>query len=112
MKVYIDKLVYQVLDEFYDASMKKHITLDYPTVIAKIDRLEKAMYDFADKAGTIHTEPYRRDWKDAGYLELYAEGFHFAYKVYALPNGERILYYHDAVHDKLNYNPEEKQQQN
>ena len=48
MKIYIDKLVYKVLDEFYDASMKNHITLDYPTVVAKIDRLEQAMYDFAD----------------------------------------------------------------
>ena len=108
MNVYIDKLVYQVLDDFYDASMKKYITLDYPTVAAKIDRLEKAMYGFADKAGKVHTEPYRRDWKEAGYLEFYTEGFHFAYKIYALPNGERILYYHDAVHDKLNINPEEK----
>ena len=108
MTVYIDRLVYQVLDEFYDASMKKYITLDYPTVKAKIDRLEQAMYDFADKAGKVHTEPYRRDWKEAGYLELYTEGFHFAYKIYALPDGERVLYYHDAVHDKLNFNPEEK----
>lgn len=108
MIVYIDNLVYQVLEEFYDASMKKHITLDYPTVKAKIDRLEAAMYDFADKAESVHTEPYRRDWKTAGYNELYVEGFHFAYMVYILPNGEKVLYYHDAVHDTLNYNPEEK----
>lgn len=106
--VHIDNWVYQVLDEFYDASMKKYITLDYPTVKAKIDRLEAAMYNFADKAESVHTEPYRRDWTAAGYKELYAEGFHFAYKIYMLPNGEKVLYYHDAVHDKLNYNPEEK----
>ena len=30
------------------------------------------------------------------------------YKVYRLPSGEKALYYHDAVHDTLNYNPEEK----
>ena len=47
MRVYIDDLVYQVLDIFYTASMKNHITLDYPTVLNKIDRLEKALYDFA-----------------------------------------------------------------
>ena len=109
MKVYIDKLVYQVLDEFYDASMKNHITLDYPTVKAKIDRLENAMYNFADKAEKVHVEPYRRDWKEAGFSEFYTEGFHFAYKVYELPDGERVLYYKDAVHDKLNYNPEDKE---
>ena len=65
MKVYIDKQVYQVLDEFYDASMRNHITLDYPTVIAKIDRLEQAMYDFAEnhyedeKAGEHWEQTFR-----------------------------------------------------
>ncbi len=108
MKVYIDKQVYQVLDEFYDASMKKHITLDYPTVLAKIDRLEQALYDFAAVAGRINTPPYRKDWQLAGYKELYVEHFHFAYKLYSLPTGETVLYYHDAVHDTLNYNPEDK----
>ena len=108
MKVYIDKQVYQVLDEFYDASMKKHITLDYPTVLAKIDRLEQALYDFAAVAGRVNTLPYRKDWQLAGYKELYVEHFHFAYKLYSLPTGETILYYHDAVHDTLNYNPDDK----
>ncbi|MBO4454160.1 MAG: hypothetical protein J5761_03805 [Paludibacteraceae bacterium] len=108
MKVHIDKQVYQVLDEFYDASMKKHITLDLPTVLAKIDRLEAAMYDFASVAGMVNHKPYRKDWQAAGYKELYVEGFHFAYKLYSLPNGETVLYYHDAVHDTLNYNPEDK----
>lgn len=108
MKVYIDKQVYQVLDEFYDASMKKHITLDYPTVLAKIDRLEQALYDFAAVAGRVNTPPYRKDWQLAGYKELYVEHFHFAYKLYSLPTGETVLYYYDAVHDTLNYNPEDK----
>ncbi len=108
MRVYIDKQVYQVLDDFYDISMKNHITLDYPTVIAKIDRLEKAMCNFAPFAEIVQREPYRRDWRNAGYKELWAEGFHFAYKIYQLPNGEKVLFYHDAVHDKLNYNPEDK----
>lgn len=108
MKVYIDKQVYRVLDEFYDASMKKHITLDYPTVLAKIDRLEQAMYDFASIAGKIHVLPYRKDWQAAGYYELIVESFHFAYKLYSLPTGETVLYYHDAIHDVLNYNPDNK----
>ena len=108
MKVFIDNRVYQVLDEFYDASMRRHITLDYATVLAKIDRLEKAMYGFADFAECFHRQPYKRDWQDAGYYEFYAEEFHFAYKVYQLPSGEKVLYYHDAVHSTLNYNPEDK----
>ena len=108
MKVYIDKQVYQVLDAFYDASMKKHITLDLPTVLAKIDRLEQAMYNFAPYAGKITNLPYRKDWQAKGYSELYVEQFHFAYKLYSLPTGETVLYYHDAVHDTLNYNPNDK----
>ncbi len=108
MKVFIDKHVYQVLNDFYDESMKKHITLDYPTVLAKIDRLEHAMYDFAAIAGKMNIQPYRKDWQTAGYKELYVEQFHFAYKLYSLPTGETVLYYHDAVHDTLNYNPEDK----
>ena len=97
-----------MFDDFYDASMKKHLTLDLATVLAKIDRLEQAMYDFADKAEKVRTRPYRKDWQEAGYKELYTEGFHFAYKIYSLPDSEKVLYYHDAVHDSLNYNPEEK----
>ena len=108
MMVYIDKKVYAVLDSFYEVSMRTHITLDYATVVAKIDRLEKAMYDFASYAEIFHRPPYKREWQEAGYYDYYTEGFHFAYKVYALPSGEKVLYYHDAVHDTLNYNQEEK----
>jgi hypothetical protein len=108
MKVYIDHNVYHVLEDFYEASMKKHITLDYATVIAKIDRLEQAMYNFASQAEMVNHLPYRKDWRDAGYRELYVEQFHFAYKMYSLPTGETVLYYHDAVHDTLNHNPEER----
>lgn len=108
MKVYIDNKVYQVLDTFYEESMKKHVTLDLETVLAKIDRLEKAMYDFAAVAEIVQKKPYRKDWKAAGLLEFYVEGFHFAYNFYSLPSGETVLYYCDAVHDTLNYNPEDK----
>lgn len=104
MRVHIDRHVYQVLDEFYEASMRKHITLDLQTVLAKIDRLEQAMYEHAAIAGMAGKTPYRKDWQQAGYSELYVEQFHFAYKIYSLPSGELVLYYHDAVHDKLNYN--------
>ena len=69
MKVYIDNQVYRVLDEFYDASMRKHITLDYQTIIEKIDRLEKALYDFADFAECFQRQPYRKDWQKAGYRQ-------------------------------------------
>lgn len=109
MIVYIDNKVYDVLDKFYEASMLHHITLDYQTVKSKIDRLEQAMYDFSKYAEVFHHTPYKRDWQNAGYFEYYTEGFHFAYKVYCLPSGEKVLYYHDATHDTLNYNPEDRE---
>ena len=108
MIVYIDDRVYDVLDEFYDASMRKHPSLDYQTVVAKIDRLEKALYDFADYAEMFNGEPYKREWREKGYKQYNVEDFNFAYRVYLMPDGEKLLYYHDAVHDFLNYNPEDK----
>ena len=107
MTVYIDNKVYDVLEHFYDVSMRLHVTLDYPTVIAKMDRLEQSLYHFANFAEMFHRKPYRRDWQEAGYFDYYVEGFHFAYTVYQLQSGEKVLYYHDVVHDTLNYNPEE-----
>lgn len=108
MKIYIGNLVYKVLDDFYDASMKNHITLDYLTVLEKIDRLERALYDFAPYAEMVNNVPYRREWQNAGYKEFYTEGFHFAYDVYYLHTGEQVVFYCDAVHDLMNINPEEK----
>ena len=66
------------------------------------------MLQFANYAEILHKEPYREDWRSKGYYEFVAEDFHFAYRVYRLPNGEKVLRYHDAVHSLLNYNPEDK----
>ena len=109
MRIYIDNRVYDELDRFYTISMQIHASLDYDTVVAKIDRLEKALTEFADYAEIFHKHPYRHDWDQLGYYEYSVEKFHFAYKVYQLPSGEKILYYHDVVHDTLNYNPNEAQ---
>ena len=75
---------------------------------AKIDRLEHSMLQFAEYAEVFHKEPYRQDWHKAGYYEYITEDFHFAYRVYVLPNGEKVLRYHDAVHSYLNYNQGEE----
>lgn len=108
MKVVIDPQVYNVLDEFYEASREVHITLGLSECLAKIDRLELSMRQFAEYAEIFHKEPYRQDWRDAGYYEYITEDFHFAYRVYVLPNGEKVLRYHDAVHSLLNYNQGEE----
>ena len=112
MRVVIDPQVYNVLDEFYKASREAHITLGLSECLAKIERLELSMRQFAEYAEIFHKEPYRQDWRDAGYYEYITEDFHFAYRVYVLPNGEKVLIYHDAVHSFLNYNSEEKTDRN
>lgn len=112
MRVVIDPQVYNVLDEFYKASREAHITLGLSKCLAKIERLELSMRQFAEYAEIFHKEPYRQDWRDAGYYEYITEDFHFAYRVYVLPNGEKVLIYHDAVHSFLNYNPEEETDRN
>ena len=104
MKVVIDQKVFDVLREFYTISCRIHFSLDYSTCIAKMNRLESAMLKFANYAEIFHKEPYREDWRNLGYYEFVTEDFHFAYRIYALPNGEKVLRYHDAVHSKLNYN--------
>lgn len=108
MRVVIDPQVYNVLDEFYKASREAHITLGLSECLAKIERLEFSMRQFAEYAEIFHKEPYRQDWRDAGYYEYITEDFHFAYRVYVLPNGEKVLIYHDAVHSFLNYNQGEE----
>ena len=105
MRVVIDRKVYDVLKEFYTISCRIHLSLEYSTCIAKMKRLERAMFEFANYAEILHKEPYRNDWRELGYYEFVAEDFHFAYRVYVLPNGEKVLRYHDAVHSVLNYNP-------
>ena len=108
MKVVIDSQVYNVLDEFYEKSREAHVTLGLSECLAKIDRLEHSMLQFAEYAEVFHKEPYRQDWCKAGYYEYITEDFHFAYRVYVLPNGEKVLRYHDAVHSYLNYNQGEE----
>ncbi len=108
MKVVIDPKVYDTLKEFYVVSCRVHFSLEYSTCVAKMKRLERAMFDFSNYAEILHKTPYREDWRAMGYYEFVTEDFHFAYRVYKLPNGEKVLRYHDAVHSLLNYNPEDK----
>lgn len=104
MIVVIDKKVYDVLDTFYEQSRRLHCTLTEETCRAKIDRLEAAMYNFRRYVHSFSKTPVREDWKANGYYEMETENFHFAYRVYVLPNGEEVLRYHDVVHSLLNHN--------
>ena len=88
--------------------MKKHITLSFQTVEDKKNRLYDAIEDLRYNHRIYPKARLKQEWIDAGWQEFICEDFHFAYRVYVLPNGEKVLIYHDAVHSFLNYNPEEK----
>ena len=90
--------------DFYIASIRLHETLDEDTCLRKIDRLEQSMRHFARYAEIFHKKPYRQDWDDAGWYDYCTEDFHFAYTVNVLPDGRKVLVYHDAVHSLLNHN--------
>ncbi len=109
MKVVIDQIVFDVITDFYRISRTIHPSLGLETCLAKQARLEAAVFRFADYAESFHNTPYRADWQKAGYCEFIAEDFHFAYKIYELPDGEKVLIVHDAIHSLLNYNPSDKE---
>ncbi|MBQ8958026.1 MAG: hypothetical protein IJ057_05935 [Bacteroidales bacterium] len=101
MKVFIDKKVHLQIESFYEAAMAHHIALDEAVVIKKIDRLYDAMESLGTYAEIYPTAHLNNDWIPKGYQEFICEDFHFAYKIYTLEDGERIVRIHDAVHSLL-----------
>lgn len=101
MRVFIDKAVHEEIVSFYEAAMNHHITLDEATVLKKIDRLYDAMESLGTYAEIYPIARLRSDWISKDYQEFICEDFHFAYKIYVLEDGERIVRVHDAVHGLL-----------
>lgn len=101
MRVFIDKEVHLQIESFYEAAMAHHITLDEATVIKKIDRLYDALESLGDYAEIYPVSRLNSDWISKSYQEFICEDFHFAYKIYTMDDGERIVRIHDAVHSML-----------
>jgi hypothetical protein len=101
MEVYIDKEVHEELVSFYQAALKKHETLDEATVVNKINRLYNALDTLSETAEIYPRARLNEDWISKGYREFLCEGFHFAYQIYELDDGERIVRVHDAIHSML-----------
>lgn len=101
MKVFIDKKVHLQIEEFYEAAIAHHITLDEATVLKKIDRLYDAMESLGTYANIYPIARLNADWISKGYQEFICEDFHFAYKIYTKEDGEQIVRIHDAVHSLL-----------
>ena len=108
MEVYIDKLVHQKIEQFYDIAMELHESLDFVTILKKEQRLYDALASLGRYAKIYSLARYNNEWRRKGYKEFICEDFHFAYQIYTLDDGEEIVRIHDAVHSLLNYNPEDK----
>ncbi len=107
MRVFIDKRVHASIEHFYEATLELHPALDEITVMKKVDRLYDAL-EALGKYPTIYAlARYRRSWQEKGYREYICEDFHFAYQIYAMPDGEQVVRVREAVHSLLYTNPED-----
>lgn len=104
MRVVIDNLVHETLEEFYSISMALHPTLDEVVVEKKKVRLYAALRGLATHASIYPLARIKSNWVEAGYREMICEDFHFAFDFVDLDNGETIVYVFDAVHSLLNHN--------
>lgn len=101
MKVYIEKTVHNQIEQFYEEALLKHEALDKRTVIKKIQRLYDSLEALGDYAYIYPLARLKADWIEMGYREYVCEDFHFAYQIYTLDDGERIIRVHAAVHSLL-----------
>ncbi|MBQ6790393.1 MAG: hypothetical protein IJQ20_02745 [Paludibacteraceae bacterium] len=101
LEVRIDDAVFFDLTEFYKFSLKKHPTLDEATVLKKEQRLIRSLKALGKYALTDHTEIRHIPWIRKGYKDYYADGFHFGYKIEALPSGENVVVVYEALHELL-----------
>ena len=101
MKVRIEDQVFLSMDKFYDAAMASHETLSFETVLAKEKRMIAELRHLENCAEAMLPTRYRKDWKDAGYLDFKTEGFHFGFKIETLPSGEKVVVVYDACPDLL-----------
>ena len=104
MQVIIEREVVSAITDFYAVSLMLHPTLDRQTVIDKVNRL----YDAVDMLGIMPNAfpkaRLKQSWIDAGYREMIAEDFHFAFRVEQLYNGEKTVVVYDACHSLLYHN--------
>ncbi len=98
MTIYIDEEVHEKLISFYQSALKNHETLDEATVVNKINRLYDALDSLEDAAEIYPITRLKDNWISKGYREFICEDFHFAFQIYVLADGERIVRVHDVVH--------------
>lgn len=101
MQVIIEKEVTTAITDFYAVSMMLHPTLDRQTVVNKANRLYDAIEAIGLMPNIYPKARLKQSWIDAGYQEMIAEDFHFAFRVEQMPNGEMGVVVYDACHSLL-----------
>lgn len=101
MKIFIDKRVHQVIDEFYEYALLKHDALDEVTILKKVQRLYDALDALKLYARIYPIARLKKEWIEKEYREYICEDFHFAYQIYSIEDGSEIVRIHDACHSFL-----------
>lgn len=103
MRVVIDSKVHASIQEFYDAAMMRHATLDFQTVQKKITRLYDSLETLGSYPALYAKARLKEDWVASSWREYICEDFHFAYEICEDDNGEDYVWVRDAVHSMLYY---------
>jgi glycosylphosphatidylinositol transamidase (GPIT) subunit GPI8 len=101
MIVIIEERVHQVIDEFYYYALTHHEALDYETVIKKINRLYDALESLSVYGQIYPKARLKEDWILHHYKEFIYEDFHFAFQIYEIEDGEKVVRVHDACHSLM-----------
>lgn len=101
MRVFIDNLVFEKVNDFYYAAMQNHITLTKETVDRKIWRMERGLQTLSQMQG-FRMAWLKQDWIEQGWHEFICEEFVFAYEVCLdEATGEQFVWVRDVVHGSL-----------
>ena len=98
MRIFIDNLVFEKVNDFYYAAMQNHITLTKETVNRKIWRMERGLQTLSQMQG-FRMAWLKQDWIAQGWHEFICEEFVFAYEVcFDEATGEHFVWVRDVVH--------------
>lgn len=101
MKVFIDKRVHTIIEQFYDYALLKHEALDEVVVLKKVQRLYEALEELGKCAWVYPFARLKKEWIEKKYREFICEDFHFVYQIYVDDDGSEVVRVHDVCHSYL-----------
>ena len=80
MRVIVDDMVVNAIDNFYIVAMSRHISLSEGIVMAKKKRLISALKSLSDYYFIYPKARWKREWITNSWQDFICEDFHFAYE--------------------------------